>query len=91
MRQTLNDIRYQGPHYYRVRAQQGHAGARNYTEIVFYIKAQNIVNAMWKAKRMPSVKHSQPIVSATEISLEEYQEGRKISAYLRNQKIGELK
>lgn len=91
MSQNFGDIPIREPHYYRVRAQQGHAGARNYTEIVFYIKAQNIVNAMWKAKRMPSVKHSQSIVSATEISLEEYQEGRKISAYLRNQKMGELK
>lgn len=85
---TKNTTHDSEPHYYHVRAQRGHAGARNYTEIVFYIKAQNIVNAMWKARRMPSVKHSQSIISATEISLEEYQEGRKISAYQRNEERG---
>ena len=69
--------------YFKVHALKGHLGAGKSAEIIFYIKAPHIANAIKIAKSMPTVKHSKFIISAKEISDTEYLEGRKTSAYVR--------
>lgn len=67
--------------YFKVYANRGHLGAGKSGEIIFYIKAKQICDAVRQAQKMPGVKHCQFIAKALEISREEYIEGRKISAY----------
>lgn len=67
--------------YFKVYANRGHLGAGKSGEIIFYIKAKQICDAVEHAQKMPGVKHGQFIAKALEISHEEYIKGRKISAY----------
>lgn len=71
--------------YFKVYTNRGHLGAGKSGEIFFYIKAKQICDAVEYAQKMPAVKHSQFVTAAKEILLEEYIEGRKISAYARIQ------
>lgn len=68
--------------YYKAHAASGHMGSRNEGELIFYIKAKSIIEAMKIAKKFPAVKHSRTpnLVMITE---EEYNEGIKVSAYER--------
>ena len=69
--------------YYKVKVLGGHMGGGNIRELIFYIKADSIMDATDKARKMPGVKHdgNQTVQRAEEISKQEYVEGRKTSAY----------
>ena len=69
--------------YYKVTCQRGHQGRGRSIPISFYIAAENVLHASRIAQRMPGVKHSKTIMSCVPISVEEYLEGRKLSAYHR--------
>lgn len=69
--------------YYMVMCSRGHCGSGHSTEIKFAIRAKNLLDAMDKAKRMPSVKHTRAILHGYEINEQEYVEYRQISAYKR--------
>ena len=69
--------------YFSVVCHRGHCGTGHSTEIKFAIKAQNLIEAMDKARKMPSVKHTRLIISGKEITQEEYTKFREVSAYKR--------
>lgn len=75
--------------YYRICVPRGHVGSGKSQEIVFYIEADDIATAVKKAMMMPGVKHSRYASNATEVTKEEYVEGRKVSAYTKY--IGNLR
>lgn len=67
--------------YYKVTTHRGHVGVGRSVSITFYIAAQNALHASRIAQRMPGVKHSKCVMSCVPITMEEFIEGRKISAY----------
>lgn len=67
--------------YFTVTVTRGHLGCKRGQEIRFAIAAKNISEACKKAQQMPAVKHSGPVAYANEITREEYQTLRKLSAY----------
>jgi len=67
--------------FYMVMCHRGHCGTGHSTEIKFAFRAKNLLEAMDKAKQMPSVKHSRPIISGKEITEQEYLKIREVSAY----------
>ena len=69
--------------YYKVTCHRAHQGRGRSVPISFYIAAENVLHASRIAQRMPGVKHSKTIMSCVPISMEEYLEGRKMSAYHR--------
>lgn len=69
--------------YYKVTCHRAHQGRGRSVPISFYIAAENVLHASRVAQRMPGVKHSKTIMSCVPISVEEYMEGRKLSAYHR--------
>ena len=69
--------------YYKVTCHRGHQGRGRSIPISFYIAAESVLHASRLAQRMPGVKHSKTIMSCVPISMEEYLEGRKMSAYHR--------
>ena len=72
--------------YFKVTCPHGHHGNGQYCEITFAISAANMLDAMDKAKRMPGVKHTRMVFCAKEITEQEYNEYRKVSAYAKFQK-----
>jgi hypothetical protein len=62
---------------------RGHCGTGHSTEIKFAIRANNLLEACDKAKRMPSVKHTRIAIYGKEITEQEYNEYRQVSAYER--------
>lgn len=74
--------------YYKVTAYRAHQGRGRSVPISFYIAAENVLHASRIAQRMPGVKHSKAIMSCVPISMEEYIEGRKMSAYHRYDQRG---
>ena len=69
--------------YFAVVCKRGHCGRKQYMPIEFAIEANTLIEAMDKAKAMPGVKHSQPILSCREITLSDYNKMRRVSAYRR--------
>lgn len=69
--------------YYMITCMRGHCGIGRGTEISFAIKAANLIEAQDMARKMPGVKHTRMILCGREITLEQYQEYRQISAYNR--------
>lgn len=70
--------------YYAVTMVRGHQGTKvNEGLITFYYKAENLFQAINRAKKQPGVKHSRCPESARECTREEYEENIKISAYER--------
>jgi len=69
--------------FYMVMCHRGHCGTGHSTEIKFAIRAKNLIEAIDKAKRMPSVKHTRMAIYGKEITEQEYNEYRQISAYKR--------
>lgn len=69
--------------YYLITCHRGHCGIGHSTEITFAIAAKNLLSAMDKAKKMPSVKHTRMICNGREITEAQYKEYRKVSAYAR--------
>lgn len=67
--------------YYMVLCHRGHCGTGHGTEIKFAIRADNLLDAIDKARRMPSVKHTRMAIYGKEISEQEYEEYRAVSAY----------
>ena len=67
--------------YYKVTTYRAHVGVGKTVSITFYIAAQNALHASRIAQRMPGVKHSRCVMSCVSITMEEFIEGRKISAY----------
>lgn len=67
--------------YYMVICLRGHCGTGHSTEIKFAIRANNLLEACDKAKRMPSVKHTRMAIYGKEITEQEYNEYRQVSAY----------
>ena len=70
--------------YYKVTCHRGHQGRGRSIPISFYIAAENVLHASRIAQRMSGVKHSKAVMSCVPITIEEYLEGRKISAYHRH-------
>lgn len=62
---------------------RGHAGNGKSTDIKFAIAAENLVHACKIAQKMPSVKHTRMIAYGHEISEQEFNDYRAISAYRR--------
>ena len=73
--------------YYKVVTHRGHQGCGRTTPITFYIQADNAIKASNIAQRMSGVKHGKVVMSCVPITIEEYIEGRKISAYHRYDSI----
>lgn len=71
--------------YFKVVAKGGHVGTGKYKPLSFAFAAENILEAMDRAKAMPGVKHSDigAILSAREVTYEEFERLRRISAYER--------
>lgn len=69
--------------YYMIMCQRGHVGRNRSTEIKFAFQSRNLIEAMDRAKKMPSVKHARGIIHGYEITEAEYIEYRKRSAYER--------
>lgn len=69
--------------YFMVMCHRGHCGTGHSTEIKFAIHANNLLEACDKAKRMPSVKHTRMAIYGKEITEQEYNEYRQVSAYER--------
>lgn len=69
--------------YFMIMCHRGHCGTGHSTEIRFAIKAHNLLEACDKARRMPSVKHTRLAIFDKEITEQEYNEYRQISAYER--------
>lgn len=69
--------------YYKVTTYRAHVGRGKTVAITFHIAAKDALHASKIAKQMPGVKHSRCIMSCVPITLEEYMEGRKVSAYHR--------
>lgn len=69
--------------FYMITCSRGHCGNGHSTEIKFAIAANNLLDACDKARRMPSVKHTRVALYGHEITVEEYNEYRSISAYER--------
>ena len=69
--------------YYMFTCARGHCGTGNETEIKFAIMANNMIEAMDKAKQMPSVKHTRLPLYGKEIPFEEYIAYRQVNAYER--------
>lgn len=69
--------------YYMVVCQRGHCGKYRSVDIKFAEKANNLLEAMDMAKRRPAVKHTKPILRGWEITKEEYEDFRRVSAYNR--------
>lgn len=69
--------------YYKVSTYRAHVGIGKTVSITFYIAAQNALHASRIAQRMAGVKHSRMVMSCIPITMEEYIEGRKVSAYHR--------
>lgn len=69
--------------YYMVVCHRGHCGTGHSTEIKFAFIANNAIEAMDKARKMPSVKHTRLAMLTKEITEFEYNEYRQISAYER--------
>lgn len=69
--------------FYMVMCHRGHCGTGHSTEIKFAIRANNLLEACDKARRMPSVKHTRIAIYGKEITEQEYNEYRQISAYER--------
>lgn len=67
--------------YYKVTTYRAHVGVGKTVSITFYIAAKNALHASRIAQRMPGVKHSRCVMSCVPITMEEFIEGRKISAY----------
>ena len=67
--------------YFIVMCHRGHCGTGHSTEIKFAIKANNLIEACDKAKKMPSVKHTRMAIYGKEITEKEYNEYRQVSAY----------
>ena len=71
--------------FYKIRVKQGHCGSRQSMLIKLVIEAIELIDAMEKAKNMPSVKHNKnDVIERVELITEaEYIEFRKVSAYKR--------
>ena len=69
--------------YFMVMCHRGHCGISHSTEIKFAIRASNLLEACDKARRMPSVKHTRMAIYGKEITEQEYNEYRQVSAYER--------
>ena len=69
--------------YFMVICHRGHCGTGHSTEIKFVFIANNAIEAMDKARKMPSVKHTRLAMIVKEITSNEYNEYRQISAYNR--------
>lgn len=73
--------------YFMVICHRGHCGTGHSTEIKFAFIASNAIEAMDKARKMPSVKHTRLAMVVKEITANEYNEYRQISAYDRFNQI----
>lgn len=69
--------------FYMVTCARGHVGNRKETDIKFAIMAENLLNACDIARKMPSVKHSRMVCYGHEITEQEFNDYRTISAYKR--------
>lgn len=67
--------------FYMITCVRGHAGNGKSTDIKFAIAAENMVKACAIARKMPSVKHSRCVAFGKEITEQEYNEYRTVSAY----------
>jgi hypothetical protein len=69
--------------YFEVVCHRGHCGTGHSTEIKFVFEAKNLLEACDKARKMPSVKHTKMVIFGKEITQQEYNNLRKVSAYKR--------
>ena len=66
-----------------ITCERGHCGIKRSSEIKFAIIAETLLHACNIARKMPSVKHSKPILFGKEITETEYLEYKQLSAYER--------
>jgi hypothetical protein len=69
--------------YFEIVCHRGHCGTGHSTEIKFVFEANNLLEACDKARKMPSVKHTRMVIFGKEITQQEYNNFRKVSAYKR--------
>jgi hypothetical protein len=69
--------------YFEIVCHRGHCGTGHSTEIKFVFEANNLIEACDKARKMPSVKHTKMVIFGKEITQQEYNNFRKVSAYKR--------
>ena len=69
--------------YFEIVCHRGHCGTGRSTEIKFVFEANNLLEACDKARKMPSVKHTKIVILGREITQQEYNSFRKVSAYKR--------
>ena len=69
--------------YFEIVCHRGHCGTGHSTEIKFVFEANNLLEACDKARKMPSVKHTKMVIFGKEITQQEYNNLRKVSAYKR--------
>lgn len=69
--------------FFMVTCNRGHCGCGHSTEIKFAISAATLLEACDKARKMPSVKHTRAIFYGREITEQEYNDYRQVSAYER--------
>ena len=67
--------------YFLVTCVRGHTGKKKGMEISFAIRANNLVDAIEQARKMPGVKHHRPALYGREITQEEYVLRRNKGAY----------
>ena len=67
--------------YYKIQVILGHIGNRKGLPTWLYVEAENILEAIYRARNFPGVKHSRLPEQAVEISFEEYTAGRESKDY----------
>jgi len=67
--------------YYLITCMRGHCGRGRGIEISFAIVAKDLISAQEIARRMPGVKHTRMILCGREITFEQYEEYKQMSAY----------
>ena len=67
--------------YYKVQVKLGHVGRCKEISTWVYVKANDILKAIAKARKIPAVKHSQLPSKAVEITESEYIKGLEEANY----------
>lgn len=69
--------------YYKVICERAHVGKGVTAYITFYYRANNVIEAINKAKRQRGTKRRKLPIACQEVSKEEYENNIKTSAYVR--------
>lgn len=67
--------------YYKALMQMGHMGTGKHLPVNIYVKANDLLSAMKKAKAIPAIKHGKLPLEMKEISYQEYLDGLQKGEY----------